>query len=77
MIQMFFQNIPVEGFPLTILLGEFSETRILFFISFCLWEDLSINNFFFFMNASCKLPGTGVNFGIVPVKKKVKLFSSY
>lgn len=71
-----FQNIPV-GFPLTILLGEFSETRILFFISFCLWEDLSINDFFFFTNASCKLPGIGVNLGMVPVKRNLKLLSSH
>lgn len=70
-------NIPVEDFPLIILLWEFSETRILLLISFCLWEDLSINDFFLFTNASCKLPGTGINLGRVSVKTKMKaIFTS-
>lgn len=62
-------NIPI-GFSLTVLIWEFSETRNLFFISFCLWEDLSINGFFLFKNASCKLPGRAVMFGGVSVLKK-------
>ena len=65
------ENIPV-GFPLITWLSEFLDTCLLFLISFCLWQDLSINDFFLFINASCKLSGAGVNFGRVSVKKKKK-----
>lgn len=64
-------NIPV-GFSLITWLPEFLEACLLFLISFCLWQDLSINDFFLFINASCKLPGAGITFGRVSVKKKKK-----
>lgn len=67
-----FGNLPIESVALT---TWFS--CILFLISFCLWQDLSINDFFLFANASCKLPGAGVNFERVSGRKKVEaIFTS-
>lgn len=63
-------NLPIESDALTTWLSGFLKTCILFLISFCLWQDLSINDFFLFANASCKLPGAGVNFERVSGRRK-------
>lgn len=71
-------NLPIESVVLITWFSGFLKTCVLFLISFCLWQDLSINDFFLFANASCKLPGAGVNFERVSGRKeKLKLFSPH